>query len=103
MLDTVFGVLRQKMMNSNQLIHFYKNLKNKQKMENETVKHKDAKMLGLMVLLVATVVAIGAGFSAMFPGGGAGVDWFHGVPAIACAGYCAFLVSRAMIRLHNKD
>lgn len=35
-------------------------------MANETVKHKDAKMLGLMVLLVATVVAIGAGFSAMF-------------------------------------
>ena len=25
-------------------------------MANETVKHKDAKMLGLMVLLVATVV-----------------------------------------------
>jgi len=48
-------------------------------------------------------VAIGAGFSAMFPGGGAGVDWFHGVSAVACAGYCAFLVARAMIRLHNKD
>ena len=72
-------------------------------MANETVKNKDAKMLGLMVLLVATVVAIGAGFSAMFPGGGAGVDWFHGIPAIACAGYCAFLVARAMIRLHNQD
>ena len=72
-------------------------------MANETVKHKDAKMLGLMVLLMAAVVAVGAGFSAMFPGGGAGVDWFHGVPAVACAGYCAFLVARAMIRLHNKD
>ena len=72
-------------------------------MENETVKNKDAKMLGLMVLLVATVVAIGAGFSAMFPGSGAGVDWFHGVPAVACAGYCSFLVARAMIRLHNMD
>ena len=72
-------------------------------MANETVKNKDAKMLGLMVLLVATVVAIGAGFSAMFPGSGAGVDWFHGVPAVACAGYCSFLVARAMIRLHNMD
>ena len=56
-----------------------------------------------MALLVARGVAIGAGFSAMFPGGGAGVDGFHGSPAIACAGYCAFLVARAMIRLHNKD
>ena len=72
-------------------------------MKNETVKHKDAKMLGLMVLLVATVVAVGAGFSAMFPGGGAGVDWFPGVPAIACAGDCAVLAARAMIQLHNKD
>ena len=71
-------------------------------MENETVKHKDAKMLGLMVLLMATVVAIGAGFSAMFPGGGAGVDWFHGVPAVACAGYRGVLAARAVIRLAHK-
>lgn len=72
-------------------------------MENETVKHEDAKMLGLLALLAAAAVAVGAGFSTLFPGGGMGVDGFHGIPAVACAGYCAFLAARAMIRLHNKN
>lgn len=72
-------------------------------------KSKNSLMIGLLLVAgMFCLAALYAGFDTAFwtknPETGKNVtDLFHGIPAIACAGYCLYICVKNIVRLRKND